>query len=151
MPAFSRSARAVRLVFATVDDELRLVSQQPVDLDLPPLTSARAPAAGSYLELHDESGVVLGRVSVGREFAAVTEVVPEVPGGPITVISDRTSDAFTVVVRRPAAATEVVAVRVAPNLAGGAGAGFVAVPRASTVTEIGRFTLEDSGSDRADD
>lgn len=146
MPTFTDipSGRTVRLVMAMQEGQLTLLSQAPVEVAVPPLDAAAAPAPGGYLELHDESGTALGRVHVGVDFAASLEVVPEVPGEGPTVLPSLTTDAFTVVVPVPDDAVDIVAVQVEPPPGGTepTDATFSAAPVTGAVTEVARFRLD---------
>lgn len=150
-PAETSPMRAVRLIFEYDGDDVRLVSQQSVDVavtgfDLPP-----AAVPGNYVELRDAAGDTMTRVPARAAFASSAEVFPEEPGAPITRIDvEHPRGAFTVVVPAPAGAEQVAVVRVeaaAPppegeGEEGAPGAGPSAVPGGTESHDLATFALE---------
>jgi hypothetical protein len=134
-------ADAIRFIFEYDGDEMRLVSQQHVDVavtgfDLP---SRAAAAPGVYVQVRGADGAALADVPVRGAPSRSVEVFPERPGAPIVRTDvDRPQGAFTVVVPAPAAARRVAVVRVeqAPGARGEREA-----PELSS-TELAAFDLE---------
>lgn len=107
---------AVRLIFEFDGDEVRLVSQQPVDVAVPGFDLAQVPHPGHYVEARNEANEPLSRVSVREAFSTSAEVFPEQPGEPITRIDlPRPQGAFTVIVPAGADATHVSLLHVQPS------------------------------------
>lgn len=108
---------AVRFIFEYDGDDVRLVSQQRVDVavtgfDLP---QERSLAPGHYVEVRGPGGVPLAAVPVRGELGSSLEVFPEQPGEPITrtdVAHPR--GAFTVVLPAADRAEQVAVLRVPP-------------------------------------
>jgi hypothetical protein len=107
--------QAVRLIFEYEGDAVRLVSQQPVDMDVASLDLAQGRPPGVYVDARDAAGSTLASVPAPAAFSGSLEVFPERPGDPIVRVDvPRPSGAFTVVVPASAAARAVAIVRVAP-------------------------------------
>src|SRR5688500_3164506 len=102
---------AVRLVLEYRDDELRLVTQVPVDIVMPGQPPAATP--GAHVAGRTPVGTVIGRAAVRPAMTTSLEVYPEDPADPI-VRTDlpEASGAFTVVVPVPPDADHVTVVRV---------------------------------------
>jgi len=136
---------AMRLIFEYEGDQVRLVSQQPVDLAITGFDIARTQRPGYYVDTRDTVGKTLARVPARGAFSDSVEVFPEQPGEQISrtdVPAPR--GAFTVVVPIPEGADHVSIVRVAPaeptaKLA--PSAGISPVPGSPEVTEVAKFSL----------
>jgi hypothetical protein len=142
---------AVRLIFEYEGDEVRLVSQQRVDVAVPGVDLALAPVPppGHYVEARSTANEPLSRVPVREALSGSTEVFPEEPGEPITRVDvAEPRGAFTVVLPAPEAAEVVAVVRVtqrrpdAPRVAAGATS---PVPGESEIIELSSFPLEAGG------
>lgn len=139
-------APAMRLIFEYDGDQVRLVSQQPVDVVVQATESATARIPGHYVDTRDENDHTLARVMARNAFAGSTEVFSPQAGEPIRRVEvARPQGAFTVVVPAPAGADHVTVVRVAP------GAPDTPMPEARTTspvpggpaeTELARFPLQ---------
>ena len=135
---------AVRLIFEYDGDDVRLVSQQPVDVAVSGFDLAPAPAAGHFVELRTAANEPLNRVPVRGAFAASAEVFPEQHGDPITrvdVASPR--GAFTVVVPAGPEAVRAALLQVVPPSRGSRPSPRAAAPGAGEpeVREIATFEL----------
>jgi hypothetical protein len=137
---------ALRLIFEYSGSEIRLISQQPVDLAVSGYELHPDVRPGHYAEIQDATGQPLSRVPVHSALSASTEVFPEDHSEPITRIDtpDRRG-AFTVVVPAPAAAQRVAVIRVAapqPGRAAIPARPTDAAPGEPTVTELASFAIE---------
>jgi len=106
---------SMRLIFEYEGDQVRLVSQQPVDVAITGFDIARTQHPGWYIDTRDASGRALARVPARDAFSSGAEVFPEQHGEPITrtpVAKPR--GAFTVVVPVPEGSDHVAVVHVAP-------------------------------------
>jgi hypothetical protein len=149
-PAEAASGSAVRLIFEFDGDDVRLVSQQRVDVAVTGFDLPVAPPPGHYVELRDATGDPLSRVPARAAFAASAEVFPEDHAEPITRIDvERPQGAFTVVVPAPEAAQQIAVVEVAQPPAPPAGAEELAasggVPLETTSRDLATFPLELDG------
>jgi hypothetical protein len=141
-----RPVPALRLIFEYDGDEVRLVSQHPVDMVVPGVDLAQVPHPGHYVETRSAEDVPLARVPVREAFATSAEVFPERPGEPITRVDlPQAKGAFTVVVPAGAQAARVALLQVrAPEELKAARAGTRATtPTAGEpeVVEMATFTL----------
>jgi hypothetical protein len=138
----SSSAAAVRLIFEYEGDTVRLVSQEPVDVDIPRFTPTEQPA-DHFVETRNDKGALLARVPVWGAFLQSTEVFPEDHNEEITRVDTEARGAFTVVI--PA---QDEAVRVAVMRAGrrridvSRDRGRSPTPGESEDVELGDFPLE---------
>jgi hypothetical protein len=106
---------ALRLIFEYDGDEVRLVSQHPVDVAVSGFDLARVPRPGHYVETRSEQNEPLSRVPVREAFSTSAEVFPERPGEPITRVDvPRPRGAFTVVVPAGETVKRVALIRVQP-------------------------------------
>lgn len=138
-------AGAIRLIFEFEDDDVRLVSQQRVDVAVTGFDISSRPKPGHYVELRDSEGGVVSRVPARAAFAASAEVFPEEPGEPITRVDvEHPSGAFTVLAPAPPTAQRVAVVRITPapreqqRLAAGATSD---APGQPDVTVLAEFAL----------
>lgn len=105
----------MRLIFEYDGDDVRLISQQPVDVAVPGFDLARVPRPGHYVETRSAQNEPLSRVPVREAFSSSAEVFPERPGEPITRIDlPRPRGAFTVIVPAGEAVAQVALLRVQP-------------------------------------
>lgn len=132
---------AIRLIFEYEGDEVRLVSQQPVDVAVTGFDLTRERRPGHYVEVRGARDETLSRVRVPTEMAASAEVFPEEPGQPIVRVDlPEARGAFTVVVPAAEAADHVSVVRVPAVAPAPREAGARAEAPAADV-EIARFPL----------
>jgi hypothetical protein len=104
---------AIRLIFEYEGDEVRLVSQQPVDVAVTGFDLTRERRPGHYVEVRGARDDTLSRVRVPTDMVASAEVFPEEPGEPIVRVDvPEARGAFTVVVPASPAADHVSVVRV---------------------------------------
>jgi len=137
--------RAMRLIFEYEGDQVRLVSQQPVDVAVTGFDIARAQHPGYYVDTRNAAGQALARVPARGAFSGTAEVFPEQPGEPITRVDvANPRGAFTVVVPVPEAADHVTVVHVAPakpEAAMPASRPTSPVPGGAEITDLARFPL----------
>jgi hypothetical protein len=140
---------AVRLIFEYEGDEVRLVSQQRVDVAVPGFDIALAPHPGHFLEVRDSGNLPLSRVPLREAFPTSAEVFPEEHGEPIVRVElPERRGAFTVVVPAREAADRVALVEVRPPARGGVPLGAAALEEPEVV-ELASFQLEpDEGGPR---
>ena len=135
----------MRLIFEYEGDQVKLVSQQPVDLAITGFDIARVAHPGYYVETRNAAGQSLARVSARGAFSGSAEVFPEQHGEPITRVDvARPRGAFTVIVPVPDGADHVTVVHVAPahrDAAMPASRATSAVPGAAEVTDLAHFPL----------
>jgi hypothetical protein len=106
---------AVRLIFEYDGDDVRLVSQRPVDVAVSGFDLAPPPAPGHFVELRTAADEPLARVPVRGAFAASAEVFPEQHGDPITRVDVASpKGAFTVVVPAGPEAVRAALLHVVP-------------------------------------
>lgn len=138
-------ADAVRLIFSHDGDELRLVSQQRVDVAIDDGDASPVSHPGYFVELRDQADEMLGRVRAHNAFNTSIEVFPENHGDPITRIqTELPTGAFTVVLPVTEAAKQIAVVHLTPRAAGPqafAAGPIVAAPPAPEMTEIATFPI----------
>jgi hypothetical protein len=136
---------AMRLIFEYDGDQVRLVSQQPVDLAVTGFDIARSQRPGYYVDARDGHGHTLARVPARGAYSGSLEVFPEQPGEPISRVDVvKPHGAFTVVVPVPDGADHVSVVHVAqprPDTPGSASRAIGAVPETLEVRELAKFPL----------
>lgn len=135
-----QSRASVRLIFEYQGDDIRLLSEEPVEMVVPdtePL-SRSLPAPGFYVDLRDEADGLLSRTPLHGALDASIEVFPERLGEPIArVPAPGRSGAFTVVVPAVPSADHVAVIDVPPPPPPG-----TALPSgAGEVRELARFRL----------
>ena len=136
------SSSAVRLIFEYHGDDVRLVSQQPVDMAITGYDLPQEMRPGYHVEVQDADDTVLSRVPVRADLSATREVFPEQPGEPITRVDvAEPSGAFTVVVPALQHADHLTLVNVTPAPDARQDAAPFARERMQ-VTELGRSPLE---------
>ena len=132
---------AIRLIFEYEGDEVRLVSQQPVDVAVTGFDLTRERRPGHYVEVRGAQDETLSRVRVPTEMVASAEVFPEEPGQPIVRVDlPEARGAFTVVVPAPETADHVSVVRV-PAVAPAPPETGVRAEAPAAGVEIARFPL----------
>jgi|GEM_PF-5533817 len=105
---------ALRLIYEYENGEVRLVSQQRVDVAVTGFDLTEAPTT-DHVEVRDIDGAALSRVRVRDALPQSLEVFGE-PGEAITRVPDTVQrGAFTVVVPAPSAAARVVLQRPGPE------------------------------------
>lgn len=135
-------APAVRLIFEYDGDDVRLISQQPVDVAITGADLAQVHAAGTFVDARDSGNRTLARVTARGVAEATVEVFPEKPGQPFERAKvERPRGAFTVVLPAPPAAARVAVVRVQPGAAPAVRAPGAAEPELET-KELGSFALQ---------
>ena len=134
----------MRLIFEYEGDQVRLVSQAPVNLSITGFDLARTQRPGYYIDTRDAAGQTLARVPARNLFSTSTEVFPEQPGDLISRVEVATPrGAFTVVVPAGNGADSVSVVRVAPGVADVAPDGATSATTAAvTTTDIATFALQ---------
>ena len=137
-------APAMRLIFEYDGDEVRLISQQPVDVAITGADLAQVQAAGTFVDARDAANRTLARVYARGVSEGTAEVFPEKPGQPFEHTRvERPRGAFTVVLPAPQAAARVAVVRVQPGAAPAVRApGTAAAEPALETKELGSFALQ---------
>jgi hypothetical protein len=141
---FSEPTKAVRLIFEYDGDQVRLVSQQPVEVALTDADLVQTDRPGFFVDVRDSGGQTLARAAAQNAFSGSLEVFPEQPGEPFRRIDvDRPKGAFTVVVPTPAAADHVTVLQITPDQTGVQQPGGVPGPSAAQVkaTDLASFPL----------
>lgn len=137
--------RAIRLIFEYEGDQVRLVSQQPVDMAITGADIALTESPGFYIDSRDAAGKTLARVPAPNAFSGSVEVFPERAGEPIVRVDlPRPKGAFTVVVPAPDEADHVTVVQVSPGRPGVTGPPSRAtsdVPGTTRTTDVANFKL----------
>ncbi len=138
--------RAIRLIFEYDGDQVRLVSQQEVEMAVTGFDLMTTSQPGFFVDSRDAAGATLARVPAPHAFAGSAEVFPEQPGAPIVRVDvPHPTGAFTVVVPAPPAARQFTIVRVAPPRPGvtpPSAAATTPTPGAVQVTDIATFPLQ---------
>jgi hypothetical protein len=137
--------RAMRLIVEYEGNQVRLVSQQPVEMAITGSDIARVEHPGYYVDTRDTRGRTLARVPARNAFSASVEVFPENPGEPISRVDvPQPRGAFTVVVPVPQDADHFSVVQIAPekpDAQAPAGRATSPVEGGTQITELGRFPL----------
>ena len=107
-PSFN--APGIRLIFEYEGDTVRLVSQIPVDANIPQFAPTQQ-SADHFVETRNGRGALLARVPAPSAFLQSTEVFPENHNEPITRIDTEARGAFTVVVPAQDEAERVAVLR----------------------------------------
>jgi hypothetical protein len=98
----STPVRATRLIFEYDGDNVRLVSEQPVEVAAATINQPTPETTGTFVDARDRSERTLARVTAPHAFTTSLEVFPEAPGQPITRTDvPQPKGAFTVVVPTP--------------------------------------------------
>jgi hypothetical protein len=131
---------SMRLIFEYDGDEIRLVTQQPVDMPVTGFDIARTQRAGVFVDTKEASGRTLARVPARGALHDSVEVFPEKHGEPITRMNvDKPKGAFTVIVPVTPDADHVSVVQVQPSQPGTAARTLAEQP--AQEREIARFPL----------
>ena len=142
-------ANAVRLIFEYEGNEVRLVSQHPVNIAITGFDIAQEEQPGHFVDTRDAAGRTLARVPIREAFTTSVEVFPEHHGEPITRVDvAQPRGAFTVVVPASKEADHISVVRVAPGKPEARMPGSPvtsAVEGKAEVTELGSFPLTKEG------
>jgi hypothetical protein len=137
---------AIRLIFEYEGQQVRLVSQQPVDIAITGFDITRAQHPSYYIDTRAADGWTLARVPARDAMSGSAEVFPERSDEPITRIDGaRLRGAFTVVVPVPEGADHVAVVHVAPATPEAllpSSRATSAVPGSPEVTELASFPLQ---------
>ena len=137
--------KAVRLIFEYDGDQVRLVSQQPVEVALTDADLVQPDSPGFFVDVRDNGGRTLARATARGAFAGSVEVFPEKPGEPFQRVDvARPKGAFTVVMPMPAAADRLAVVQIAPDQTGPQpppGGGPAAAAAALKATDLASFPL----------
>jgi hypothetical protein len=135
----------MRLIFEYEGDQVRLVSQQPVDMAVTGFDIARVEHPGFYIDTRDVTDRALARVPIRGAFTESMEVFPEQPGDAITRVDvPQPRGAFTVVVPVAANVDHFSIVRIAPGSVDALAPASRAtnpIEADAEVTEIARFPL----------
>lgn len=137
--------RAMRLIFEYEGNQVRLVSQQPVEIAITgsDITSVEHP--GYYIDTRDTTGRMLTRVPARNAFSASMEVFSERPGETISRVDmAQPRGAFTVVVPVPENADHFSVVQITPgrpDTQAPASRTTSPVEGSAQITEIARFPL----------
>lgn len=108
--------KAVRLIFEYEGDQVRLVSQQPVEMAVTGAELSQVPYPGYYVETRDKNGKTLSRAVAHNAFSSSTEVFPEQHGQPITRVEmSKLKGAFTVITPVPVATDHVSVVQISAH------------------------------------
>ena len=137
---------AMRLILEYEGDEVRLVSQQRVDMAL---TGAQTPPearSGHFAVVRDATDREMSRVPVSG-IQPTAEVFPENAGDPIIrIVTDTPRGAFTVVVPAPAAAASIALLEVTAPPARDLPPGVSPAPGKPTEKVLGVFPIEPEGN-----
>jgi hypothetical protein len=139
MSTGNQPQRAVRLIFEYDGDDVRLVSEHPVEMVVAETDAVRPRSPGYYVDARDAAGRTVARVEAHAAFAGSMEVFPERPDEPITRVDAPNRGAFTVVIPAPENADRVALVRVARGRAAASDAR--AQPGSQDVTDLASFPL----------
>ena len=111
--------RAARLIFEYEGEDVRLVSQQQVDVAAANVQTAGGDVSGVFVDVRDASNGTLARVPARDAMTTSLEVFPERQDEPITRVTvPRGKGAFTVLIPMPDEADHATIVRVEPRTSG---------------------------------
>jgi hypothetical protein len=137
--------RAMRLIFEYEGNQVRLVSQQPVEMAITGSDLARVKHPGYYVDTRDGGGRTLARVPARNAFSASVEIFPQKPGEPISRVDvAQQRGAFTVVVPVPENADHFSVVQITagrPDTQAPASRNTSPVEGGTQIVELGRFPL----------
>jgi hypothetical protein len=132
----------VRLIFEYEGDTVRLVSQEPVDVDTS-LFTPTGQLADHFVETRNTTGAALARVPARGAFLQSAEVFPEDHHEQITRIDTAARGAFTVVVPAPSEAVRVAVIRAGVrHFEGSDDLGLRPAPGESEDLELADFPLQ---------
>lgn len=136
---------AVRLIFETDGDQVRLISEQPLDVAIPGFDISQSSDPGYYIDTRDAGGNTLTRVAARDAFPPSVEVFPEKAGDPIRRIAPPLrKGAFSVLVpaTQKTRSVSLVKLEVGTGTPRGIDEGTSGPLRATTtVREIANFEL----------
>jgi len=128
--------RAIRFIFEYEGEQVRLVTQQTVDMVVADTSPPGADAPGYYLDARDSGERTIARVAAHGAFSRSTELFPERHEEPIARIdAQRQRGAFTVTLPELEQADHVTVVRVVAGAERGPGLDRVQ-PRAVDVASF---------------
>ncbi|MEO6000371.1 MAG: hypothetical protein ABIN89_26255 [Chitinophagaceae bacterium] len=134
--------KAMRLIFEYEGDQVRLISQTPVDMALTGSDIAHAEHAAYFVDTRDAANQTLARVSAPGAFASSTEVFPEQHGAPITRVEvANPKGAFTVIAPAPDATHHVTVMKAAPRVSSIPGAAQDLTATGAPETELASFPI----------
>jgi hypothetical protein len=111
--------RAMRLIFEYEGNNVRLVSQQPVEMPVTGASLSQVTYPGYYIDTRDTNDSTLSRVVAHGAFSTSTEVFPERHGEPITRIDlPQAKGAFTVITPVPVNTDHVTVIQITPKQPG---------------------------------
>ena len=142
--------RAMRLIFEYEGNQVRLVSQHPVEMAITGSDLAKVEHPGYYVDTRDASDRTLARVPARNAFSASVEVFPQRPGEPISRVDvPQQRGAFTVVVPVPENADYFSVVQITPgrpDTQAPASRTTSPVEGGTQITELGRFPIDSKPS-----
>ena len=135
--------KAMRLIFEYEGDQVRLISQTPVDMALTGTDTAHAEHAAYFVDTRDAANNTLARVSAHGAFASSTEVFPEQHGAPITRVEvAHPKGAFTVITPAPDETHHVTVLKATQRVSPVAGAvQDLSATGAPETTELASFPI----------
>ena len=141
-PGSSTPVRATRLIFEYDGDQVRLVTEQPVEIASATIQTAGGDEPGTFVDVRDAANKTLARVPARHAFSTSAEVFPERHDEPITRTDlPSAKGAFTVIVPTPDETDHATIVTVA-HTRDAARAGAPAA--APAVTDLVSFPLRRS-------
>lgn len=135
------SAAAIRLIFEYEGDTVRLVFNEPVDVEIAHFTPTEQPA-DHFVETRNDEGALLARVPVPGAFVQSMEVFPEDHKEEISRVDTEARGAFTVVVPAQDEAVRVAVMRTGRRIDAPRDGTFSPTPGESEDLELGDFPLE---------
>jgi hypothetical protein len=143
IPNPSEPVGSVRLIFEYEGNNVRLVSQQPVDVAVTGFDLSQTSHPGYYIEARDAGNITLARVPARDAFSNSMEVFPENHKDPITRHDvAQPKGAFTVIVPAPAATHHVTVMQIVPGKPAAAlQPGIAAVPPRPEAIDLVSFPL----------
>lgn len=144
---------AMRLIFEYAGDQVRLVSQQPVEMVLSGFDPTQTGHPGYFVDARNARGRALARVPTSDAFSTSMEVFPETHDDPISRIDiARPHGAFTVVVPAPEKTDHFSVIHIGqgePARLPSASRGMKSEEGDTQVTEIARFPLRSKAEERS--
>jgi hypothetical protein len=132
---------AIRLIFEYEGEQVRLVSQQLVNLAITETDTFRMENDGIYVDARNAEGETLARVPTHKALQKSLEVFPEKHGDPIVRMeTKKPKGAFTVVIPSLTAAKKVSVVRISSTKTAALRKGIPAT-RAIEVVDLASFPL----------
>lgn len=136
---------AIRLIFEYEGDEVRLVSQHPVEVAFTDTGVSQVEHSSYYVDTRNASGQTLARIKAHGAFATSAEVFPEQHGEPITRVEvPNLKGAFTVVAPAHDDTDHVAVLKTPARVLPATGAQGISPESAiAEVQEIASFPLSD--------